>query len=173
MTAPSSQLTPVLQEIFDAQERPLSSEETQRLVSLVRGALGNKANVPRVNDAIKSNDWYLIEGELRRLMSELDASAGSSSVSVQTSSEASAISSVDISAVLKVQQAISLANELDASQRNELAHLLQEAFEAAQDNRPRTVGQKLKGFLEVAADTATLAQVIGPVLLQLGHILTS
>lgn len=171
MSEPSNQLIPVLQAVFDAQEGKLDDNGVQRLKSLVRGALGTRANVSRVTKAIEEEDWYLLEGELRRKMSELDASAKSSSVRAQASSEANATSSVNISAVLKAQETISVTNELDAKQKKELVRLLQEAFEAAEENKPKAVGQKLRDFLEAAANTATLAQVIGPVLLQLGQAL--
>lgn len=173
MSKPSVQLIPVLNEVFDAQQGKLDANGVRELQSLLRGVLGNRMLANSTREAVEQGDWRLIEGEIRRMMCELDASAGVSNVSVQATSEASAIANVNISAMLEAQDVISKSNELDPTQIDRLVSLLQEAVAAAQSDKPKTVAERLREFLEIGANTATIAQVVGPILLQLGQILSN
>lgn len=173
MSKPSDQLIPVLDKVFDAEQGQLDAYGLRDLQSLLRGALGNRMLSSTVSEAVEQNDWRFIEGELRRIMCELDASAGVSNVSVQATSEASAIANVSLTAMLEAQDTISRSSELNSAQIDQLVRLLQDAVAAAQSNKPKTVGEKLREFLEIGANTATIAQVVGPVLLQLGQLLSN
>lgn len=173
MSKPSDRLIPVLNTVFDAEEGSLDDSGIADLKSLLYGVFGKSANNTKLVMAIEQGDWRYVEGRLQMVMAEIDASANSPSVNVKTLAEASANASVSISAFLEVQETISKSSELDQQQIDQLVVLLQQAIEAAQENRPKTVGAKLKEFFEVGANTVTVAQVIGPLLLQLGRILVN
>lgn len=102
-----------------------------------------------------------------------EMAASSHGMYVSTSSNATATANVDISVILDIQQRVSNSDELDPEQTKRLTELLQEMVSAAQSNKPKSVMQRLREFIEIGANTATIAQVLGPLLLQIGQILIS
>lgn len=158
--------------VMSAAYGELSDDEQSSLVEEVRGAFNGipvlGVKIVRLADA---RNWRGLFGALGTYIDVETASSQKGNVTAQSFSSATSTVNIDMTAVIDVQRAIYASTEINDADKARLVELMRETIDAAQRKEPVGVAEKLREWLEVSANLATVMQVIGPFLMTLGTLL--
>lgn len=154
-----------------AAEGALDDSQQSALVSQITGSF---AAMPVVGSNIVSlarkRDWYGLMGAIG---SYIDVSeAGARTVSVSASATAEATVNLDMSVFFSAEDAIREDSGLTDARKDDLVRLLRDVATSAQRADSMTAAAKLVQLLELGADAVTIMAWLGPLLTQVGLMLS-